>query len=123
MSPVHFVYLISITCKYDLTHFILASQNEISYQFQPTEQEAIFIGLLETGIIEVLVREDEEQLLELEDEIDVFPRFGIPIPRFDTELPRSRRGVDRKCLAMHTSYFHFLKCEFLLSECCYVKGL
>ena len=58
-------------------------------QFQPTEEEAIFIGLLESGIREVLIGEDETQFLEFEDEIDVFPRFDI-------QVPRSRRGVDRK---------------------------
>ena len=73
---------------------------QLLLQFQPTEEEAIFIGLLESGIREVLIGEDETQFLEFEDEIDVFPRFDI-------QVPRSRRGVDRK-LSRSFALQHYL---------------
>ena len=51
--------------------------------------------MLENGILQeaegLIVGEAAQQFLELEDEIDVFPRFNV-------RIPRERRGVERKCL-------------------------
>ena len=49
--------------------------------------------MLENEILKQLTFDDDqtEQFLDIEDEIDVFPRFNI-------QIPRSRRGVDSKCV-------------------------
>ena len=52
----------------------------------PTEEEATFIALLESGIIRELGF-DNEPFLSADDELNILPRNNLP-------SPKSKRGVD-----------------------------
>lgn len=58
-------------------------------QFQPTPEEAVFIGMLENGILNALDPGDGDEFISIEDEVDVFPRFDVQ---------RQRRSVDSKSI-------------------------
>jgi hypothetical protein len=58
--------------------------------FMPTEEEATFIALLESGIIRELGF-DNEPFLSADDELNILPRNNLP-------SPKSKRGVDSSFL-------------------------